>query len=1693
VLRPGFAFADTSLVLYFDVAAPGTADWASWRATVYDPQTQAAQESAPIAATDLPRCGTPRQYCRTFGAADGWALTDAHDYFVTVTVTLKDGTEVVSDPSATAKARATANPPALPDQQAAGCACGNVLAPTSVGQAVRGGGVNTGTGAFTFSSTDLRMSGFAVPFQDVRRYSSTNTGAGSLGLGWAWTYDVRVIPPAGPDPAVTVRAEDGAQVTYARNDDGSYRRPPGVRSNLSATDDGWRLATPDQITYTFDAGGRLTSIRNSRRQGATITYGASSWKITDASGRVVTVDLGADLLIRRVSLPDGRNVRYGYTDGRLTSATDAEGNTWEYRYSGGALTQVLDPHHRVQVTTGYDGGRVVSQTDALGNVTSFAWDAAKQEARTTDPDGVVYFDGYRGNVLVYSQNGNGDTTNQRYDQQVDPTLLVDAKGNQLVSGYDGAGNVTATIAPEPFSYTVSNTYDPHNNLTTHTDGLGHTATFGYTAFDELAKITNPGGDATILSVDDRGLVTAVTDPLGKKTTMAYDAFGNLTSQTTPLGEKAAFGYDQSGRPVTSTDPRGTAAGADADAFTTRYAYDNLDRLRRTHAPGKHDPSVTDYDDLGQLVRTRNPEGDTTTYQYLKVLGRTASVTDPNGRRTDYAYTAAGRRASVTDAAGDRTTFGYDGRGNLSTVVSPRGNANGANPAPFTTTYSYDFNSNLVRTRHPYPGGGFVTQDTGFDELNRAVTSTDGFGKTTVDRYDNNQNLVSTVDPLGQETSYDYDVNGRPRAITAPAGGSLHTDFDAAGNPVARTTATGGRTTWTYDDDGRVVTAVEPRGNVDGADAADYTTRYAYDPAGNLTTVTDALGHATTFDYDANNRVVGDVDRNGNRTAYGYDDADRLVKVTGPTSSRPTTSYKYDRAGHVVAKKDPNDHTSHFGYDVVGRVASVTDPLGRTGTYAYDAESNMTRYTAPGKGDEAARSIVNSYDILNRQVGQDQGSGALIYAYGYDAKNRRTSLADASGLRTQTYDDVDRLTKVSRGDRTFAYGYDGNGNVTSRTWPDGTQITATFDAADRMTDLTARGGVAGSQGQTYAFGYDPAGRPTRTTLPAATGTTTARTYDRAGRLTDLDTTAGSKVVARYQIDRDPVGNPATVTTTRGDAAQAVAYAYDESNRVTASCYGVRTCEGQPTDAVTYRYDDVGNRRSQTLTGSAGSGTTKYSYDAADQLTEAKTASPDAAGHHESTVTFGYDSQGNLIRSGSDTFAYNLDHTMASATVAGKTVGFSYDGQGLQLDAISGSGTEVTSRARQYDINGTLPQLALETTDKGATSSTRGFLNDQGQLPLATLVDGEVNSFAPDWLGGVADVLGPDGAPLAAYDFDPYGQPRTNGTAAGVGAAGSDNPVKFAGGYQDPQLGSQYSFPARAYDPGTGRFGGVDLATRPLRAPASSTYGYVEGRPTVFRDPSGASANADHDEAQALALEQLDALYGSFNVYADDVPGRQILQGRAGRICPPTVNPMPGDPATGCPDIIARLGAETFVWDVKPASDQLSSIKPGLLVRGIANADQIARYVRSLVGPQYPNARTGDNISPASRTSADGSTLTIFSGADWSRYARRGARPAQNSSGIIYYLRTFPPRVPVGRPTAQPNDKTTQQPREEPTARPADRPVQQPTDSPVVSDVGTDILVGVAVVAVVVLVIVLLPEEIVVGAGAAVVGLFSWAFA
>lgn len=1467
LLYPGYVLGDTSLVAYFDMQGDAM-PWSSWKVTLYEAASGTEQASASLTKTDLEqaRCGAKREYCRSFGAADGWALDPAKEYFVTITAVFSDGTEVVSDASGKAKPRNTLVPTPISPQQAAGCGCGNALGITA-GQAVRAIGVNTATGAFSRVEQDLGMASFGIPFASTRTYSSANPPAGPFGAGWAWSYGMRVT--AGAEGAV-VRAEDGAEALY-RLVDGAYVRPAGTRSTLRKAGTGWQLVTPEQITYSFDAQGRLVSVLNPRDVGVRLAYTATGLTVTDPSGRVATVTV-EEGLIRKIILPDYRKVTFGYENSRLTSFVDARGFTWKYRYSpAGLLTEVVTPQNVVDFHNEYNAaGRVVSQKDAVGNETTFAWDAAKQESVTTDPDGVHVYDGYRGNVLIYSQRGNGDVSHHRYDRTLNRELVVNGNHNQHVAAYDAAGNRISQTAPQPLGFSEKTKYDERNNPIEFVDGQGNVWKQRYNEFNELVESEDAENHKITYAYDSQGLLASQTDQRGKVTRYEYLPGGDPNAGLpkaviTPEGRRSEFGYDKTGRRITVVDPRGTVAGADRGDFTTRFGYDAQDRVTAVQQPGKHHASLTFYDEVGRTKVTKTPTGVETRYSYFP-NGLLEAVKDPR-KHTSFTYTKAGRKATsvvhLDDAPDMVTTYGYNAKGLLQKTTSPRGNVPGANPADFTTTYTYDANDNMVRMSRPYPGGKVVHRDINVDELDRTSSTVDEHNRTATVGRDNSGNLTSATDTMGRTTQLGYDRNGRQTSTTDSGKGTTKYTYDAAGNKTSATTPTGGKTTWEYDDDGLLVSTTEPRGNIDGADKERFTTHYTYDPAGNARQVIDPLDHATTYSYDANNRLTAVTDAKNRTTHYTYREDDQLSTVHTPDApyfpSLPevhSTVYGYHDDGLLAWVRDPYLHYTKFDYDKAGRLTTSTDPLGRRTQVSYDAENNPVSGITVGPyehldpDERAKRTIVDSYDIVNRRDRRALGTEGPVYTWGYDAKDRTTSYGDPTGVREVAYDDEDQITKVTRKEaggreETFSYGYDERGNITSRTYPDGTKITAAYDADSRVTELTTAGGTAAPA--TWKFGYDVAGRRTSTTLP--TGLVERRGYDDAGRLVSI----AADPVSAYQLTLDEVGNPTRVMTTRGGVSESVAYAYDKVDRVTSACYAATSCDSRAAGRIDYTYDLLGNRKSQKRSGAAGNDATHYYYDSASQLTKEVTTSF----LNIKVTDYDYDVRGNQTQAGRDRLTYNLDNSLAKATVGGQETTFRYDAAGLRLSATTGSGENNVTQRWAWDVNDTLPQIAVDTVTNasGQAVAKRSFAYGPDDEPLA-LLDPTTGAhpYTHDWLGGVANMISPTGVPEAGYDYDPFGNPRTGttlqeekerGAAPETEDAGPANPLRYVGAYQDNTTGEgNYYLRARNYDPGTGRFSAVD--PMPTGSEATSPYVYGDNNPLAFTDPTGMTPEPEEEK-------------------------------------------------------------------------------------------------------------------------------------------------------------------------------------------------------------------------------------------------------
>ena len=237
----------------------------------------------------------------------------------------------------------------------------------------------------------------------------------------------------------------------------------------------------------------------------------------------------------------------------------------------------------------------------------------------------------------------------------------------------------------------------------------------------------------------------------------------------------------------------------------------------------------------------------------------------------------------------------------------------------------------------------------------------------------------------------------------------------------------------------------------------------------------------------------------------------------------------------------------------------------------------------------------------------------------------------------------------------------------------------------------------------------------------------------------------------------------------------------------------------------------------MTETRPSGTTDYTYNAGDELTQ--TSGPDG------TTGFSYDGNGNQTTDGSTTYTYNLANQLTAASSGGASTAYTYDGDGNRLSETTGGSTT----RFVWDTNGSIAQLALERDGSG--DPLRTYI--QGLDTLALVEGGSLYSYSHDRLGSITALTDPAGNTEWTYTYEPFGTPRTT---VQVDPNAPVNPLGYTGQYTDPST-SLLDLRARQYNPALGAFTSTDPTPNGTTSPYESAYTYAGQDPINGYDLDG----------------------------------------------------------------------------------------------------------------------------------------------------------------------------------------------------------------------------------------------------------------
>ncbi len=1086
-------------------------------------------------------------------------------------------------------------------------------------QGICGDPINTRTGVFSFTQTDLSFPTSAGELVFQRSYSTGTVDeyTGLLGYGWTHNHDARLIfpgDPGGTPDFVRFKSVLGNQFLFHIESDGSFRPWPGVFATLVESNGTYTLTTSQQSTFQFSSSGYLISRQDAQGHAFGYDYDAQGRLIkvsADGGARFIQIGYDAQNRINSISDHASRQVSYVYdANGDLTSSTDVLGQTWTYVYdTGHRMTQAKDPAGVQTTVTEYDvEGRAYRQFDGEGN--RIVLIVYNSDGTTTVSDALNNVEEHQynaQNIVTQTTDPVGRTETTTYDGKFRPTAITNSAGQTLQMEWSADGvNLESKI--DPAGNQTDYTYDALNNLTSVIDPRSFLTTYTYNG-KLLTSSTDALNGVTTYTYTPEGYLESVTDPSGRVTSYEYDTFGQRISMTDPSGNIWHYTYDSLGRLIDTTDPRGRVT------------------LNEYNAAGKLTKVTQNYD-AGRAKNAENQYNIVTEYEY-DLRGNQVAVIDTYNRTTRYVYDDADRLVQTIDPLGKITTNAYDAAGHLISTTDP---------LLHTTTYEYDAAGRLVKTINHL---GFHSGITTFDVNANTSTVTDVLGRSTVFHYDELGRVIKVVDPLGRFTTTTYDPNGNVATRTDQLGRTTQYEYDALNRLIRTTDPNGGVTETFYDAAGNRIATEDP---------LDHRTTYTYDEAGRLIATTDPLLRITRTEYDVYGRRAATIDAAGHRTTYTYDALDRVIAVIDDDGN--TTYTTYDALGNALTHTDANGHTTTTVYDALNRPQTVTDAEGNTTTNTYDDAGNLIAVT-----DALGKTTQYTYDELNRQSAVTDPLGNITRSY-YDALGNLFDKVDANGVVTHyVYDELNRQVAVilnhqpgvdpdAETNVRYEFVYNEVGNRVSVKDPMGNIITYGYDALNRLISKTD------PLGNIWSYAYDLAGN--RTSVTDARNQTIYYTYDVAGQLTNIDYPGTEPdVTFSYDLTGQRIGmtdglgtttwacNDVNRLTSVTDAfGQTIGYGYDAAGNRTGLTYP----DGK---VVTYAFDDINQLVGVT---DWENQTTGYSYDAAGRL--ASISRPNGVASQ-----YGYDDAGRLEA---------LQHKLGANTLA--SYNYTYDPAGNRTQAI-----------------------------------------------------------------------------------------------------------------------------------------------------------------------------------------------------------------------------------------------------------------------------------------------------------------------------------------------------------------------------------------------------------------------------------------
>jgi YD repeat-containing protein len=718
-------------------------------------------------------------------------------------------------------------------------------------------------------------------------------------------------------------------------------------------------ALGQKLSRTIDEQGRITSVKDDNGLTVTNTYDdfgrITKKQVTGKDGKTLTDKVKS---YSRSSAPYYTKTKL-YDD---TGTVEATGISLEDGFGRAAQTWAQDEDGNYLVANEIFDLRGLSAETSHPQDAGASFSTSSVPLSVSKALGKSYYDAL-GNPREVVRDDDAGTGSRlvSYDRPRVETRQ-DEEGYQTKLTYDAHHRVIKVEQGKDSTYTTTAQYgyDPLNRLVKFQDGGGVCYGYSYDAAGRLREVRYGKTTGSVVASKTASKILSKTSsfPVTKGTlsTLAsnctpstiwykYEYTGPLKTKMTDLaGATTQWEYDAAGRvtKITASDSLPSSPGS----LTYTFDYDDawVGSIYKTTDPSGETEYA--YDELGRVkdakrTYTASSAGTTTasfSYDY-DLRGRALVKTFPSGRTltADYDYGHLAKLTAATSGVTDYTIgYDYNDWGLLKRATSSLGHV-------FSNTYTtplwvdknkIKYGTTAYERSYKWFNDGLLKERS--VETDTTTASTVGSGSlsaTSVAKSGLAGTLTSTASSKATSTTKTITKSSAGAIVSASSssGTSSSTSFKVPTTPSSLSEMS---TSYSYSYD-NVMELSEIKTMLRTVES------YAYDAAGNLTSMKDYSGATWTYGSAGTlNQVSKRTSDKGGSETYTYDGAGRVATWTDSSGTR---AYYYDGLGRLRGATLNGVWQMVLDYDAGGNLLRRGDNNPFTGTPIYSYKFREWRY------------------------------------------------------------------------------------------------------------------------------------------------------------------------------------------------------------------------------------------------------------------------------------------------------------------------------------------------------------------------------------------------------------------------------------------------------------------------------------------------------------------------------------------------------------------------------------------------------------------------------------------------------------------------------------------------------------------------------------------------------------------------------